>query len=546
MMDDTKETNHDAYELRSPPESQSAGDTFGSNDRDQANMARMGKDQEMKRVFRQVSLISFTAIIMGRQDGDVGRAADTAVDILSGTWQWMLMANTQGLINGGRGGLFWSYIWTLAGYGLLAVSLADMASMCPTAGGQVRTARLTLPYKIADTRPSITGFQVLSYVSGWLSALSWQAGNASGLFLCAKLIQALIAIGNPAYAAPAWQGWLLVVAVTLICVFFNIFAEPLLPHMQNLFLPVYVGAFIATVAVMCALCPHVDAYTALIEITNEGGWSSSGLALMVGQISAIFALGGSDAAAHMSEEVRDAGLSVPRAMIGSILLNGIIGFIALIPFLFALPSIDDALLILMVGNVAYQAATGRQTFAFARDGGMPFSKWIGHINLRYHLPVNAVLLTAIITLVLCLINLGSSDAFNAILSLAAVAQMATYSISISCVLYRRLTAPQLLPTAQWGLGRWGVPVNATGAAYAWFSFFWAFWPSGTPVTATSMSMSQLGASAGSEKLTMIADYAVVMFGGVMILAMLYFVVKARKTYAGPVTRTEAYLEGKLA
>ncbi len=44
---------------------------------------------------------------------------------------------------------------------------------------------------------------------------------------------------------------------------------------------------------------------------------------------------------------------------------------------------------------------------------------------------------------------------------------------------------------------------------------------------------------------MIADYAVVMFGGVMILAMLYFVVTARKSYAGPVTKTEAYLEGKL-
>ncbi len=126
-----------------------------------------------------------------------------------------------------------------------------------------------------------------------------------------------------------------------------------------------------------------------------------------------------------------------------------------------------------------------------------FSKWIGHINLKYHLPVNAVLLTAIITLVLCLINLGSSDAFNAILSLAAVAQMATYSISISCVLYRRLTAPHLLPKAQWGLKRWGVPVNAAGAAYAWFAFFWAFWPSATPVTETSMSMSQLKVSEGS-------------------------------------------------
>ncbi|TKA83850.1 hypothetical protein B0A55_00119 [Friedmanniomyces simplex] len=542
-MDDTKGTHYDAYELSSPPESQAAGDVFGSNDRDKANMARMGKDQEMKRVFRQVSLISFTAIIMG-------------------TWQWMLMANSQGLINGGRGGLFWSYIWTFGGYALLAASLADMLACARRREVKYVLPASTLFTKTLTSKPVSLEFapprfqQVLSYASGWLSALSWQAGNASGLFLCANLIQSLIAIKSPAYAEPAWQGWLLVVAVTLICVLFNIFGEPMLPHMQNLFLPVYVATFVATIAVMWALCPHVDAYTALVEVTNEGGWSSTGLALMVGQISAIFALGGSDAAAHMSEEVRDAGLSVPRAMIGSILLNGIMGFIALISFLFAVPSVDDAvndpsgfplvyvlnlanmpnvtvgliflqLLLLMVGNVAYQASTGRQTFAFARDGGMPFSKWIGHINLKYHLPVNAILLTAIITLLLCLINLGSSDAFNAILSLAAVAQMATYSISISCVLYRRLTAPQLLPKAQWGLGRWGVPVNAAGAAYAWFAFFWAFWPSSTPVTANSM------------------NYAVVMFGGVMIIALLYFVVKARKTYAGPVTRTEAYLEGKL-
>jgi len=42
---------------RGPP------DAFGSNDIDKQNMQRMGKDQEMKRVFRQASLISFTAII---------------------------------------------------------------------------------------------------------------------------------------------------------------------------------------------------------------------------------------------------------------------------------------------------------------------------------------------------------------------------------------------------------------------------------------------------------------------------------------------------
>lgn len=62
--------------------------------------------------------------------------------------------------------------------------------------------------------------------------------------------------------------------------------------MQNAFMPVYVASFIATIAVMWALCPHVDAHTALMDFKDEGGWSSMGLALMVGQISAIFALGG--------------------------------------------------------------------------------------------------------------------------------------------------------------------------------------------------------------------------------------------------------------
>jgi choline transport protein len=107
IMGDTKNAHEEAHELSPPLESNTTGDGFGSNDLDKVNMARMGKTQEMHRVFRQTSLISFTAIIMG-------------------TWQWMLLANSQGLTNGGRGGLFWSYIWTTVGYGFLAASLADM------------------------------------------------------------------------------------------------------------------------------------------------------------------------------------------------------------------------------------------------------------------------------------------------------------------------------------------------------------------------------------------------------------------------------------
>ena len=207
--------------------------------------------------------------------------------INSSTWQWILLANGQGLLDGGRGGLFWSYVWTFGGYAFLAASLADMASMAPTAGGQYHWVSEFAPRRFQ---------QILSYASGWLSVLSWQAGNASGLFLCGDLIQSMISIRNPDYAYPAWQGWLLTVACTALVTGFNIWAEKILPHMQNLFAPVYVGLWLATIAVLAASGPHVSGYEAILDFQDFGGWNSMGLALMIGQISAVFALGGSDAA----------------------------------------------------------------------------------------------------------------------------------------------------------------------------------------------------------------------------------------------------------
>ena len=73
---------------------------------DKFDMSRMNKKQEMRRVFRQFSILSFTCVIMG-------------------TWEFLLTANSQGLQNGGLAGLFWSYMWTLVGFGLIIASMAE-------------------------------------------------------------------------------------------------------------------------------------------------------------------------------------------------------------------------------------------------------------------------------------------------------------------------------------------------------------------------------------------------------------------------------------
>ncbi|KAK6398243.1 hypothetical protein LTR65_003323 [Meristemomyces frigidus] len=115
-MEDTKDAvREEAYDLGPSIRTETDGSTtavddFGSNGLDVRNMQRM-------RVFRQASLLCFTCVLMG-------------------TWEWILLATTQVLVAGGRAGLFWTFLWSYAGYGFLIASLAEMAAMAPTAGGE--------------------------------------------------------------------------------------------------------------------------------------------------------------------------------------------------------------------------------------------------------------------------------------------------------------------------------------------------------------------------------------------------------------------------
>jgi len=106
----------------------------------------MGKQQELMRNFRRVSSFSFTVM-------------------LTATWEYLLIANTQGLTNGGLAGLWWSFVWSFFLLGLIMLSLAEMASMAPTSGGQYHWVSEFAPPRYQKP---------LSYLTGWMSALSWK------------------------------------------------------------------------------------------------------------------------------------------------------------------------------------------------------------------------------------------------------------------------------------------------------------------------------------------------------------------------------------
>jgi amino acid transporter len=137
-----------------------------------------------------------------------------------------------------------------------------------------------------------------------------------------------------------------------------------------------------------------------------------------------------------------------------------------------------AIMFILVFMIAVScfASTSRQLFAFARDDGMPFPTWLKKVNPKLNVAANSCFVTWGYTVVMSLIYIGSPIAFNAIISLAIVALMATYALSIGCVLWRRIVHPNTLPPVYWSLGKWGVAVNTLGLVYAIYAFFWAFWP----------------------------------------------------------------------
>lgn len=111
----------------------------------------------------------------------------------------------------------------------------------------------------------------------------------------------------------------------------------------------------------------------------------------------------------MAEETQNASLNVPRGIIGSYLIGSLSGLVMLITFCFCLQTdaLDSAtgfpfmavyqtstgsaggaialtviiIVLTFFSATNFMASASRQTYAFARDGGLPFSATIAKVSI---------------------------------------------------------------------------------------------------------------------------------------------------------------------
>jgi amino acid transporter len=193
---------------------------------------------------------------------------------------------------------------------------------------------------------------------------------------------------------------------------------------------ILIVAVALTIAMLC-YAPGHD-FTRLVTFTNFSGLPVAADAVTpvwprTENVPWLFALGfllpmytitGFDASAHTSEETVGASRNVPRGIVRSVVVSGIFGWIMLAAVVLAIPDMKEAALRgenaftwtlqqvlppwlnrgLSIGialamylcGLATVTSASRMAYAFARDGGLPFSHYLRRVGARYRTPAVAI------------------------------------------------------------------------------------------------------------------------------------------------------------
>jgi choline transport protein len=129
----------------------------------------------------------------------------------------------------------------------------------------------------------------LSYVTGWLSVIAWQAATASAAWLNAGIIEAIAILNYPNYTPKPFHGVLIFYAVIAVALLMNTYFGRIFPKFEALALFLHIAGFFAILIVLVYLSPKASPSDVFHTFINGGGFSTYGQAFMQGSVAFMFA-----------------------------------------------------------------------------------------------------------------------------------------------------------------------------------------------------------------------------------------------------------------
>lgn len=365
--------------------------------------------------------------------------------------------------------------WPLVGLFSLAVaaSMAQIASAFPTAGGLYHWA-------------SILGGK------GWGWATAWF--NLLGLIT----VLAAINVGTYRFLGGALDFPTNDETMQLLIVGAITFTQALFNHLGirvTTWLIDFSGYWILLVSVILTaallVCAPGFDLSRLVTFTNYSGlpageevvWPQTGNLLWLfalGFLLPAYTITGFDASAHTSEETIGASAKVPRGILNSVLISGLFGWVMLSAIVLAMPDLDEAArqggnafywtmdktlprwlavcLYCGIGVAQYLCglatvtSASRMSYAFARDGGLPFSAAVRYVSPRFRVPPVSVWLVAVASVLFTV----QTQVYSTITTACTLFLYISYSVPIALGLWAYQRSWQQM--GPWDIGWWFRPL----------------------------------------------------------------------------------------
>jgi amino acid transporter len=363
---------------------------------------------------------------------------------------------------------------------IVAASMAQLASAFPTAGGLYHWA-------------AILGGRCFGWVTAWFNLAGLVTVLAAinvgmfsfGLSICERIF-------HLSWGQLSSEHQLL---VQCLCVVLITGSQGLINHRGIKFTTrltdmsgylILVISFVLTISLLIFAQDHD--FSRLIEFKNYSGNKGGDVWPPASNLTFLFCLGlllpaytitGFDASAHTSEETVSAEFNVPRGIVRSVYVSGIFGWLMLCAVVLAMPSLDEAAkqgssvflwllgsvlpawlgATLLVGILAVQYICGlatvtsasRMMYAFARDGGLPWSSTLKRVSTRYLTPVYAIW-----TVVLLAVGFTIyTPVYSTITVVCVIFLYLSYIIPVTLGLYAH--GRHWHTFGPWTLGRWFKP-----------------------------------------------------------------------------------------
>lgn len=485
-----------------------AGEIASIHERDELD--RLGYKQEMRRNRSVITLLFQTLAIAAIPYGE-------GSPLLSAIY------------GGGQLSIFVGWIIVCALDQCIALSLAELASRYPTSAGPYYWT-----FQIARSSKA-----TISFINAWV----WLIGNwtitLSVNFGFASLVSATISMYHEDWSANSWQLLLIFYAVCLASFLICTFANRYLPQVDiacATWTAVTIIVILIAVSVKADAGRHSASYALSHYDKSFSGWG--GFTFFIGLLPAAYTFSALGMISSMAEECSHPAVKVPRAIALAIPVGGTAGLFFIIPLCVTMPPLQDVInspggqalpyilhrvmgspggglgltfLVLVVTlfcSISITVAASRCTWATARDDAIPLSRLWAKVDPRLGVPVWSLALLTVIQMLLGLINLGSSSAFTAFVSVGVIALAVAYAIPISLSLFH---GREEVKDAPWNCGN-VIGTIANVIALAWIAFELVLFSMPTALPVTSVSM----------------NYASVVFVGFMAISGIWFLMYARK------------------